>query len=65
MMSPEKIARARQLIAELSAVLDELESDRAPIKVRRAPATPMPSVVPSGQAVDAVRRRLRRIGVKA
>lgn len=64
-LKPEQISRARRLIAELTSVLDEIESEHAPRDRKPpVPAVPMPTTAPSREAVALVRRSLKRQGIR-
>lgn len=63
-MKAEQIARARQLIAELGAVLDELESRNNPARAKpRKVIIAMPEKRANPELKDKLRRNLRRQGV--
>lgn len=61
-LTPEQTARARELIAELGALLDAAGAQ--PMTSRRKRLTPRPSGSVSPEATAKVSRRLRRIGVE-
>lgn len=62
-MASSPAARARLLLAELSATLDELDAASAPVRPKRVAKRTPPERKPRPEAIAKMGRLLRRKGI--